>query len=283
MNRTNEGRLVNDGDEEYVADAPRRRLENAVWLVRSWEPLLGQAPQPAPGSPLAADDATFPALPTSATAWYAITSALDHLSFGADTLTAEGVTVRRPHAFHTLMRSALMAASQALWVLSGDSTTRTTRSLLVVSDEAKHQTGFLKTLADDQNIMAVASDEYRERIREDLSVLAQRRQAIRAELCKRGVQSKFETTRVIKDVAREIGPGDPWFQRGLLEQWMRGSAAAHARGWVLHYREVEESADGEVQQYTTSESELAELYTAPTGVLSDALSRWWELTASTAS
>lgn len=43
----------------------RERLEVSVQLVRGWEPLLRQAHQPVPGSPLAADDRTYPALPTS--------------------------------------------------------------------------------------------------------------------------------------------------------------------------------------------------------------------------
>ena len=176
----------------------RERLEVSVQLVRRWEPLLRQAPQPAPRSPLAADDRTFPSLPTSATAWYAITSALDHLSFGADALTAEGVIVRRPHAFHSLMRSALMGASQAVWVLSGDSAQRAARSLQVVADESKYQSGYLRSLADDQRIMASVSEGYPEKIREDLAALAVRRKTVLAELRKRGIKGEFNTTRMIR-------------------------------------------------------------------------------------
>ena len=257
--------------------ASHARIEKAVTAVRQWATLAGTPQTPAPGSQLAGDDLVFPALPTSTVTWYAITSAIDHLDLGADLLQADNVTVLRPHAFFSLTRSALLGAAQALWVLSGSPEERAVRSLLIVEDEAANQRRYLNAYLGDPTIEADVSNELLASMRANVDRLSTRIRTVRAELGRRGHRGRFESTAMIKDVALHMAPGDVWLRRAVMDQWQRGSAAAHGRMWTLHFRESEEIQlpDGGVARtFSSSVEDVAQAYGAPTLILSEALDLW---------
>ena len=253
------------------------RIEKAVTAVRQWATLAGTPQIPEPGSRLAGDDLVFPALPTSTVTWYAITSAIDHLDLGADLLQANDVTVLRPHAFFSLTRSALLGAAQALWVLAGSPEESAVRSLLIVEDEAINQRRYLNAYLNDPTIEEDVSSELLASMRADVDRLSTRIRTVRTEIGRRGHKSRFESTVMIKDVALHMAPGDAWFRRAVMDQWQRGSAAAHGRMWTLHFRESESIPlpDGGVtRMFSSSVEDVAQAYGAPTLVLSEALDLW---------
>ncbi|NCT91961.1 hypothetical protein GXB85_13520 [Cellulomonas sp. APG4] len=259
--------------------AALRRIELSVHMVRRWSALLlGQVQAPEPGSRLARDDELFPALPTSTVTWYAMNSAIDHLDLGADLLQAENATVLRPSAFYSITRSALLGAAQALWILAGDDDERAIRSLLVVHDEAHMQSKFLRAYLDDATFAADVTPQLVEKMKDDDGRLRARLSTVKAELKQRGRHRRFESTEVIKEVARWMAPRERWLRRAILDQWMRGSAAAHSRMWSLHVRpaESEPSPDGTgvVRRTTTTPEDVAQAYGAPTLILQEALRLW---------
>lgn len=253
------------------------RIEKAVTAVRQWATLAGTPQIPEPGSRLAGDDLVFPALPTSTVTWYAITSAIDHLDLGADLLQANDVTVLRPHAFFSLTRSALLGAAQALWVLAGSPEESAVRSLLIVEDEAINQRRYLNAYLNDPTIEEDVSSELLASMRADVDRLSTRIRTVRTEIGRRGHKRRFESTVMIKDVALHMAPGDAWFRRAVMDQWQRGSAAAHGRMWTLHFRESESIPlpDGGVtRMFSSSVEDVAQAYGAPTLILSEALDLW---------
>jgi hypothetical protein len=131
-----------DDDEAW-----RARLHRAVDAVRDWEKRTGQHEDVVPRSSLATDDRELPGHPVQSAAWYGLVTAVDHLALGAD-LVEKGLTLR-PSSIFTFTRAALLGASQAVWVLSGNRDDRRCRALSVESDERKQHRGFVKDYAGD--------------------------------------------------------------------------------------------------------------------------------------
>lgn len=266
-------------NQSAAVDEDTARVQKAVTAVRAWESLTETPQAPERGSDLAADDMVFPPLPTSTVAWFAITSAIDHLSLGADLLQADDVKVLRPQAFHSLTRSALLGAAQALWVLAGRPDERAMRSLLIVEDEASMQRKYIRAYLHDPTISNDVSADFLEQLREQDTKLTDRITAVRRELRTRGHKGGFQSTQMITDVAAHMAPRDPWLRRALMDQWQRGSAAAHSRMWTLHFREVEDSPlpeGGAIRRCTSTSTDIAQAYGSPTLVLSEALTLWNE-------
>lgn len=262
---------------EPVDQASLARIQKAVTAVRQWASLIEVPHAPKPGSRLDRDDQVYPALPTSAITWYAITSAIDHLDLGADLLTADGVTVLRPNAFYSLTRSALLAAAQALWILSASPEQRAIRSLLIVEDEAHNQRRYVRTYLNDRRMKDDVSAEMLDELHRNDDRLTERMRAVRTEIGKRGHKGKFESTRMISDVALHMAPGDAWFQRAVMDQWQRGSAAAHSRMWTIHVRQHHTAPlpdGGAIRSITSTVEDIAQAYGAPTLILSEALNLW---------
>ncbi len=261
----------------YWDDESAKRLLHSVAKVRGWAEVPRTLPEIPAGSPIAADDRVFPELPTSAIVWHSLASAVEHLTFGADIIEAE-VRLLRPNAFHTLIRSALMGAAQALWIIRGEHAQRVVRSLLVVEDESRHQRTYLDSLRKDRRLMELAGEPgYAGMLADDVAALDERLAKVRAELRRRGRTKTFSSTETIKDAARYIAPDVPEVRRGLLEDWMRSSASAHSRMWAVNYRDAKPTLDGKAIRYTTSLSELTLLYGTPTAMLVLAFERWDEL------
>lgn len=253
------------------------RLERAVAMVQTWAPRAQALELPEPGSALAADDLVYPPHPASTITWFALTSALDHLDLGAQMLQADNVTVRRPHAFYSLTRSALLAAAQCTWVLCGTDDERAVRSLLVAEDEAKHHRSFLKSYLDEPLFVADSGAAIVGQMRDHAEHLIARISQLRAHYRERGINTRFESTTMIKDVARYIAPDDPTLRQAILDQWMRGSAAAHARMWRIHFTGGEDTplqGGGLHRKVTSSIEDITTAYVTPVLVLREAISLW---------
>lgn len=121
-----------DGDEIWT-----ERIQEALREVRGWESRTrAEPPEIDPQSALGADDRSEAALTLSSTAWFGLQSSVDHLAQLADILTTPGGAPLRPYSPFTLTRSALLAAGQTVWLLSGeDRDERLRRTALVYKDE----------------------------------------------------------------------------------------------------------------------------------------------------
>lgn len=246
-------------------------------MVQTWAPRAQALELPEPGSALAADDLVYPPHPASTITWFALTSALDHLDLGAQMLQADNVTVRRPHAFYSLTRSALLAAAQCTWVLCGTDGERAVRSLLVAEDDAKHHRTFLKSYLDEPLFVADSGAAIVDQISAHTQELTVRIGQFRAQCRARGVNTRFESTTMIKEVARYIAPDNSTLRQAILDQWIRGSAAAHARMWRLNFTAGEDTplhGGGLHRELTLSVQEMTTAYVTPVLVLREAISLW---------
>lgn len=94
-----------------------RRLEKLFTAVAAWASRIEAPPLAASSrSSLAADDQAFPSLPASAIAYNGLVTAVEHLDYFRTALQANGRIY--PAANYTVLRSALMGAAQAVWVLA---------------------------------------------------------------------------------------------------------------------------------------------------------------------
>jgi len=246
-------------------------------MVQTWAPRAQALELPEPGSALAVDDLVYPPHPASTITWFALTSALDHLDLGAQMLQADNVTVRRPHAFYSLTRSALLAAAQCTWVLCGTDDERGVRSLLVAEDEAKHHRTFLKSYLDEPLFVADSGAAIADQMRAHAEQLTTRIGQLRAQCRARGVNTRFESTTMIKEVARYVSPDDPTLRQAILNQWMQGSAAAHARMWRIHFTGGEDTplqGGGLHRKVTSSVEDITTAYVTPALVLREAIALW---------
>ncbi|MBN6039982.1 hypothetical protein [Amycolatopsis sp. 195334CR] len=94
-----------------------RRLEKLFIAVTAWASRIRKPPPvAAPGSSLAADDQAFPCMPASTIAYNGLAVAVEHLDYFRTSFQATGHIY--PAANYTVLRSALMGAAQAVWVLA---------------------------------------------------------------------------------------------------------------------------------------------------------------------
>jgi hypothetical protein len=101
------------------------RFERCVEATRAWEPRIAAPDQVTPGSSLAEDDKDLVTAPVRTAAWSGLLSAVDHLALVADLAREE--LAMRPTSLFIPTRAALLGASQAVWVLSGNRPLRRAR------------------------------------------------------------------------------------------------------------------------------------------------------------
>ena len=92
-----------------------------------------------------------------------------HLGLASDSLQRQGGVRLRPTAFYNVCRAALIAASQALWVMTGTEQERLRRVQLLELDEAKSAKAFLTDYADDVAFESDTSEEIYETVKTRLA------------------------------------------------------------------------------------------------------------------
>lgn len=142
-----------DRTRTEVDAAAMQLWKEAVLRVRMAQLIVNGCPDPAPGSPLAADDEACPAGMQLSTATRGVlVAALDNLMLWCDTVMprvfVEGVVNEsspRPH--FTLARAGMECAAQVLWVLTPDESEerlrRHLRLVLADMEEERKATKFL--------------------------------------------------------------------------------------------------------------------------------------------
>jgi hypothetical protein len=183
------------------------------------------------GSRLASDDARNSTFPASMVAWSSLGNAVDHLGLAEDVLRREGGLRLRPMAFYTVCRGALVAASQAVWVMTGSQQTRLRRIRLLELEEAESFSKFLKDYQLDHHLAEDSTDELAARLQAKASQVAQRAKELRREV--KPKPGEYSVTRTLRDTAREVSGESPdrWLQRAYMFEWRAASGDAHARLW----------------------------------------------------
>lgn len=231
-------------------DLIRSRLEE-------WRPSIESPPPVLGGSDLAADDASFPELPVSQLAWWGITVAFEHL----DVLLALQenqmalTSPMAPTAPYTLLRPALLGASQAVVLLGPDQPEdRSTNGLKLAHEEYRNLVSFLDHMVEHDGLTeegravaeTVSTERYvsaRDRAAKILSV--------------RGVkQRKLSDTDMVTQAAKLAYPGNDLRRLALENEWRQGSGAGHGRLLVTLLRP---GTGGIEDQYATFAADPGEV------------------------
>lgn len=212
------------------------RIETALGQIRGWEKRTQANPETVePGSSLGLDDAVNHSM-VSSMAWFGLQSSVDHLSQLADILTARGGAPLRPYAPFTLTRSALLAAGQTVWLLSGATRVeRIKRATLVYKDEWDNHLKFLKDYTNDPVIQKTIDPEMAKGMEVQIAKLNEQIE----EVTKAKI-GYFASTKMLEDAAHWVTrhESDGWQKRALITEWRMGSAAAHARQWPMNFRQA---------------------------------------------
>jgi hypothetical protein len=123
------------------------RLQKMFVGIEGWQARVELDPLvPAEHSSLAADDKAFPLMPTSQVAYNGILGAVEHLHLFRTTFMATRLLY--PAAYYTVLRSALMGAAQAVWVLAGPRPNRLDHALRIFIDDVNQKRKLINDLGD---------------------------------------------------------------------------------------------------------------------------------------
>lgn len=215
--------------QQVDKDALEAFTKNAVPVLRNIHAFVQSGNgAPAPGSPLSADDELWSHHPLSQVAWLAMISASDHLD-----LICKVVEIAEEHSFITapfsLARGALVAASQALWILADQSpVTRQQRGLSIAIESAQQRLGY------QNEQLKVCSPEQRALSQRQIDDLLKPMLVEALNLSKKGFG--YTDTKVIAEAARYRFAGAKNMDAILVTadlHWRRLGGDAHALGWQL--------------------------------------------------
>lgn len=213
-----------------------RRIAACLEMIDAWHTRTSSTEEPEPGSRLAGDDARNRAFPASMVAWSSIGTAVDHLGLASDSLQRQGGAMLRPGAFYTVCRAALVAASQAIWVMTGTREVRGRRLRLLELEEANSHAQLLQDYAHDDQLEQDTSPEFFTEVREKATAARDRARRLRTEI--RPARGEYSVTKTLQDAAVEMSDdlSDPWLRRAYLFEWRAASGEAHARLWQKQLR-----------------------------------------------
>lgn len=178
---------------------------------------------PVVGAQFRADDEEWPHLALSQLAKAGLDVAAEHL-FAIRTLVEAGQVL--PFAFRSILRTALVGATQAVWLLESDDLEERTRRHRVLTNEMyRRHAAYLKALlrSDDPG------DEEAHQNTVDLHAhITRRHEQIGTLRTFAGESETWEDTRVIEQAARAAFSNNPNVDQLVLEarlEWMAGSGA----------------------------------------------------------
>lgn len=206
-----------------------RRIRETFDQVELWH----RAPLFAPlvGAELRADDDEWPHMALSQLAKAGLDVAAEHL-FSIRTLVEAGQVL--PIAFRSILRTALVGSTQAVWLLQSDDVEeRTRRHRVLVNEMYRRHGAYLKTLLQSDDL--IDSEAHQNTI--DLYAhITRRHDQIGTLRTFAGETETWEDTRAIEQAARAAFIKNPNVDQLVLEarlEWMAGSGAAHGLLWPL--------------------------------------------------
>ena len=219
------------GLTEAERAALRQMLDTADDLDR-WRLRAQRVEVPERGSELDVDDAIFQRIAISQLSRMSLVTAGEHLRLALDAIKARQVY---PSSHFTVLRGALVGASQAVWILGPqDGHVRRERGLTVVT-EMYAQMGKYYGFLDSTNL--AAND--RLDLTDQRMWLSERRQEV-ASL--RKAKAELNLTEVI-GAAADCAFAEATSRDAVRRMWREMSADAHVLGWSLFQRTTFGPAD----------------------------------------
>jgi hypothetical protein len=206
-----------------VSDGHYDRVLGTFADLDVWGHRLAVVHLPEPGSDLAEDDEDWPVLPVSQIAVSGLAAARDHLQAVRIHIDARQLF---PFAQASLIRTATLAAAQAVWVLAPDEREARIGNARTLTQHLYEE--HLKFLRDLQALAAsphAGTDAVEGLVTQRLAELSAKRAAD-------GQRSRFEATKTI-EVAALATWGRPEMALEARVEWRRGSAAAHGLVWSV--------------------------------------------------
>lgn len=199
-------------------------LDTEVDLDR-WRLRGHRVEEPEAGSELAMDDGIFPHMAISQLARMSLLPAGEHLRLALDAIKAQQLY---PSSHFTVLRGALVGASQAVWMLGPeDRDERRERGLIVLTEMYKQMGKYYRFLDGTQ---LQAND--RERLHDQQLWLGQRSAGV--DLIRK-TRASLILTDVIGAAADHVFP-DTTSREAVRRMWHEMSADAHVLGWSLLQR-----------------------------------------------
>jgi hypothetical protein len=197
-------------------------LETKADLDR-WRVRAQTVEEPESGSDLALDDKIFPHMAISQLARMSLVLAGEHLRLALDALQAQQLY---PSSHFTVMRGALVGASQGVWILSpADRAERRERGLTLLAEMYSQMGKYYDSLA------GLSQDDL-EKLDDQKDWLSDRKASVAAA---RTGRADLNLTDVIRKAA-----GDTFASAGHPEAvhrlWREMSADAHVLGWSVFQR-----------------------------------------------
>jgi len=206
-----------------------RRIRETFDQVEVWHraPLF----TPLLGAQLRADDDEWPHLALSQLAKAGLDVVAEHL-FTIRTLVEAGQVL--PIAFRSILRTALVGSTQAVWLLeSDDLEERTRRHRVLVNEMYRRHGAYLKALLKSDDHSDVVAHENTIKLHTHIT---KRHSQIGTLRTFADETETWEDTRAIEQAARAAFIKDPNVDQLVLEarlEWMAGSGAAHGLVWPL--------------------------------------------------
>lgn len=226
----------------HAANSPddpfERRVRDSFPILDEWRRDAPAEFQPNAGSALAIDDADWPPMPLSQTAYKSFLTAKDHLQ-------AVRVHIDRPvpelfpFAQPSLCRGALIGSSLVVWLLaSDDPDVRVRRHRIAVAEELHNHRKYLTDL------LGLGEHEDTRKVLEHVEVrLAEMKVKLGIVTRKDWQQVRVSTTAIIESAAMDLGTAlvasgesdhdADRLAREVRLEWQSTSGAAHGYTWQI--------------------------------------------------
>jgi len=214
-----------DGDVEE--DEAAEKIRSTFEQVEIWHrtPLF----LPNVGSQLRADDDAWPYMSISQLSKVGLDEAAEHL-YASRVLIEAGELF--PFAHRSLLRTALVGATQAVWLLAADDgAERTRRHRVLMATMYQRHRQYLGELMALNDLLGEPHDTNTQLVHDHIVERQDELDKVRVE---RGEKANWNDTESIKEAARaswaESPKVDALVQEALLE-WQAGSGASHGLVW----------------------------------------------------
>lgn len=210
-------------EERYRSHLAAYKSDLEWWRVRT-----SRQEEPQLGSELHQDDQQFEYERISDTARLSLSLAGEHLRFAWTAIEAGQLY---PSAHFTTIRGALVAASQALYILGPeDPQLRRSRGLAVIHESYRN----LKNFHEGFRALTDLSSSENQRLEDQLKWINSRMSLARAAGADK---AKLRLTDdVVPYAARLVYRSSPQMEHAVLSLWRQMSGDAHALGWPLKLR-----------------------------------------------
>ena len=203
--------------------SPAAKIHATFAQLDRWHEQLRVVFVPEPGSELAEDDTDWPWLPVSQAAITGMSAARDHLQAVRVHIEAGALF---PFAHQTLTRTAILAASQAVWVLAPDERgARQKRARTFAAESYRQHLAYLRDLQELPPVPHPGTDAV-------LQHAARRKEELAVMRSGDGQTGALVGTDVVYYAALATW-GSPEIAVEARSEWRRGSGAAHGLQWSL--------------------------------------------------